>query len=59
VVAGGGNTLLLQLPGGAQAPTTPGEPLLNRPAVQAQAAGATEPPRAPRAPERPSREGSR
>ncbi|MFN9965884.1 MAG: FtsH protease activity modulator HflK [Lysobacteraceae bacterium] len=59
VVAGGGNTLLLQLPGGAQAPTTPGEPLINRPAVQAQAAGATEPPRAPRAPERPSREGSR
>lgn len=59
VVAGGGNTLLLQLPGGAQAPTAPGEPLINRPAVQAQAAGATEPPRAPRAPERPSREGSR
>ena len=59
VVAGGGNTLLLQLPQGARAANPSTDDLITRPAVQAQAAGATEPPRAPRTPERPVREGSR
>ncbi|MBS3959295.1 MAG: FtsH protease activity modulator HflK [Xanthomonadaceae bacterium] len=51
-----GNTLLLQMPGGAAAPPAP---VVAQAAAQAQAAAATETPRPPRAAERPVREGSR